>query len=80
MAIWYSSHSLSRLSKLSGSGSALNVLMPSALPKSNSFLFSSWFLVNRWTPNAAGVTSYSLHSARMALSLSGLLFGGMCSW
>ena len=78
IAILYSSHSLSRLSKLSIDGSALRYFTPIALPNSNIFLFASWFLVNPDTPNPTGVTSYSLHSSRIALSLSGVLSSGMC--
>ena len=40
-AILYSAQSLSRLSKLSGSGSALIAVRPTALPKSNIFLLAS---------------------------------------
>ena len=73
MAILYSSHSLSRLSKLSGSGSALNILMPRALPNSKIFLLASWSLLKCCTPKASGVMSYSLHSFRTAATCSGVM-------
>ncbi len=56
MAIWYSSHSLSRLSKLSGSGSALNIFTPSALPNSKTLRLASVFFEKCCTPQANGVT------------------------
>src|SRR5687767_12094682 len=77
-AILYSSHSLSRLSKLLGAGSALRHLTPRALANSKIFLLASWLAVKFCTPNAAGVTPYCRHALRTARICSGVLLGLTC--
>ena len=76
MRMSYSATSLSRLSKLSGSGSALRYLAPRAAANANFFLLASWFLEKFSTPKATGLTPYSAHSFLTAAILSGLLSTG----
>ena len=67
MAILYSSHSLSRLSKLSGVGSALRYFRPMRLAEVEELLVRVVVLGEALTRRSpTGVTSYSLHSVEDA--------------